>query len=356
MFNSTHSIHNLHNGYQHPVKANAVSTQQQQQPHQARKSGGSRRITKRPRTILNAVQRYDFREAFKLSQKPCRKVREHLASKTGLSVRVVQVWFQNERAKVKKMHRRSQQQHQQHLSGKKPKKSGKLINGRRTGGKKALKSSADHNEGEEIDDDDDDEEDEEDEEDSDVDDESDAETDEIDEEEDDIDDKNEDENDLSLEHDLSGDKLASNEDQKQNILLTQKSTATMVKKIFGPDSYASFEMLADPSNDLGEQLMENQPHLRQSGHMHRHSYAGEFSHNNHAQLINSYHQAQSNGGILTMLSNNNSGMQQQQLHPPPQFQQQYGIFSNDHQNPIDRLYSMQNIYFCSATAAPTTSS
>jgi hypothetical protein len=68
-----------------------------------RKSNTNRRITKRPRTILNAVQRYDFREAFKQSPKPCRKVREHLASKTGLTVRVVQVWFQNERAKVKKM-------------------------------------------------------------------------------------------------------------------------------------------------------------------------------------------------------------------------------------------------------------
>lgn len=73
------------------------------------KKSGSRRVTKRPRTILNAAQRYDFREAFKQSQKPCRKVREHLADKTGLSVRVVQVWFQNERAKMKKMQRRQQQ-------------------------------------------------------------------------------------------------------------------------------------------------------------------------------------------------------------------------------------------------------
>lgn len=64
------------------------------------RKSSSRRVTKRPRTILNASQRCDFREAFRLSQKPCRKVREHLADKTGLSVRVVQVWFQNERAKV----------------------------------------------------------------------------------------------------------------------------------------------------------------------------------------------------------------------------------------------------------------
>jgi hypothetical protein len=41
-----------------------------------------------------------------MSPKPCRKVREQLASETGLSVRVVQVWFQNERAKMKKLHRR----------------------------------------------------------------------------------------------------------------------------------------------------------------------------------------------------------------------------------------------------------
>ena len=84
-------------------------------------------MTKRPRTILNAVQRYDFREAFKLSQKPCRKVREHLASRTGLSVRVVQVWFQNERAKVKKIQRRSVLAQQQVGGTKKIKKNGMFL-------------------------------------------------------------------------------------------------------------------------------------------------------------------------------------------------------------------------------------
>jgi hypothetical protein len=70
---------------------------------------GNRRATKRPRTILTSSQRRKFRDAFLVSPKPCRKVREQLGSETGLSVRVVQVWFQNERAKMKKLQRRQQQ-------------------------------------------------------------------------------------------------------------------------------------------------------------------------------------------------------------------------------------------------------
>ncbi|CAD6189116.1 unnamed protein product [Caenorhabditis auriculariae] len=66
----------------------------------------SRKTPKRPRTILNAQQRRQFKSAFEKSAKPCRKVREQLAKETGLSVRVVQVWFQNQRAKMKKMNRK----------------------------------------------------------------------------------------------------------------------------------------------------------------------------------------------------------------------------------------------------------
>lgn len=65
-----------------------------------------RRGPKRPRTILTAAQRRQFKASFEISPKPCRKVRESLAKETGLSVRVVQVWFQNQRAKMKKMQRR----------------------------------------------------------------------------------------------------------------------------------------------------------------------------------------------------------------------------------------------------------
>ncbi|XP_049908672.1 LIM homeobox transcription factor 1-beta-like [Epinephelus moara] len=69
---------------------------------------------KRPRTILTTQQRRAFKASFEVSSKPCRKVRETLATETGLSVRVVQVWFQNQRAKIKKLARRQQQQQEQH--------------------------------------------------------------------------------------------------------------------------------------------------------------------------------------------------------------------------------------------------
>jgi len=72
-----------------------------------------RRGPKRPRTILTTAQRRAFKASFETSPKPCRKVREHLAKETGLSVRIVQVWFQNQRAKLKKIQRKQQQLQQQ---------------------------------------------------------------------------------------------------------------------------------------------------------------------------------------------------------------------------------------------------
>ncbi|KAF5890763.1 LIM homeobox transcription factor 1-alpha-like, partial [Clarias magur] len=74
---------------------------------------GEQKRAKRPRTILTTQQRRAFKASFEVSPKPCRKVRETLAAETGLSVRVVQVWFQNQRAKMKKLARRQQQQQQQ---------------------------------------------------------------------------------------------------------------------------------------------------------------------------------------------------------------------------------------------------
>merc|ERR1719376_819262 len=63
---------------------------------------------KRPRTILTTAQRRKFKSAFQVSQKPTRKARETLAKETGLSPRVVQVWFQNQRAKIKKLARKQE--------------------------------------------------------------------------------------------------------------------------------------------------------------------------------------------------------------------------------------------------------
>ncbi|XP_071509449.1 LIM/homeobox protein LMX-1.2-like [Diadema antillarum] len=70
-------------------------------------SQDGRKGPKRPRTILTTQQRRAFKASFEVSSKPCRKVRETLAKETGLSVRVVQVWFQNQRAKMKKLARKN---------------------------------------------------------------------------------------------------------------------------------------------------------------------------------------------------------------------------------------------------------
>merc|ERR1719273_1262128 len=58
---------------------------------------------KRPRTTITARQMEVLKNAYKTSPKPARHVREQLAQDTGLDMRVVQVWFQNRRAKEKRL-------------------------------------------------------------------------------------------------------------------------------------------------------------------------------------------------------------------------------------------------------------
>merc|ERR1719273_119926 len=58
---------------------------------------------KRPRTTITARQMEVLKNAYKTSPKPARHVREQLAADTGLDMRVVQVWFQNRRAKEKRL-------------------------------------------------------------------------------------------------------------------------------------------------------------------------------------------------------------------------------------------------------------
>ncbi|XP_052231354.1 LIM/homeobox protein Lhx3-like [Dreissena polymorpha] len=59
--------------------------------------------SKRPRTTITAKQLEALKRAYNESPKPARHVREQLSSETGLDMRVVQVWFQNRRAKEKRL-------------------------------------------------------------------------------------------------------------------------------------------------------------------------------------------------------------------------------------------------------------
>ncbi|KAK7504513.1 hypothetical protein BaRGS_00004379, partial [Batillaria attramentaria] len=58
---------------------------------------------KRPRTTITAKQLEALKRAYNESNKPARHVREQLSAETGLDMRVVQVWFQNRRAKEKRL-------------------------------------------------------------------------------------------------------------------------------------------------------------------------------------------------------------------------------------------------------------
>ncbi|CAI5454246.1 unnamed protein product [Caenorhabditis angaria] len=58
---------------------------------------------KRPRTTISAKSLETLKQAYQTSSKPARHIREQLASETGLDMRVVQVWFQNRRAKEKRL-------------------------------------------------------------------------------------------------------------------------------------------------------------------------------------------------------------------------------------------------------------
>ncbi|XP_056460364.1 LIM/homeobox protein Lhx4 [Gadus chalcogrammus] len=69
----------------------------------AKQNDDSEAGAKRPRTTITAKQLETLKSAYKTSPKPARHVREQLSSETGLDMRVVQVWFQNRRAKEKRL-------------------------------------------------------------------------------------------------------------------------------------------------------------------------------------------------------------------------------------------------------------
>lgn len=63
--------------------------------------GGTKR--RGPRTTIKAKQLEVLKTAFNQTPKPTRHIREQLAKETGLSMRVIQVWFQNKRSKERRM-------------------------------------------------------------------------------------------------------------------------------------------------------------------------------------------------------------------------------------------------------------
>nr|XP_026693626.1 LIM/homeobox protein Lhx5 [Ciona intestinalis] len=56
-----------------------------------------------PRTTIKAKQLETLKNAFLSTPKPTRHIREKLAQDTGLSMRVIQVWFQNRRSKERRI-------------------------------------------------------------------------------------------------------------------------------------------------------------------------------------------------------------------------------------------------------------
>eukprot|EP00914_Ancora_sagittata_P002113 GHVO01004817.1.p1 GENE.GHVO01004817.1~~GHVO01004817.1.p1 ORF type:complete len:231 (+),score=36.54 GHVO01004817.1:76-768(+) len=61
----------------------------------------------RPRTVIKDDQLKVLHAAFTANHLPTKKEREDLVERTGLSMRVIQVWFQNKRSKERKMQKES---------------------------------------------------------------------------------------------------------------------------------------------------------------------------------------------------------------------------------------------------------
>jgi len=84
----------------------------------ARSSQKSEQKTTRIRTVLNEKQLHTLRTCYGANPRPDALMKEQLVDMTGLSPRVIRVWFQNKRCKDKKRNiymKQLQQQQQQHL-------------------------------------------------------------------------------------------------------------------------------------------------------------------------------------------------------------------------------------------------
>ncbi len=78
------------------------------------KKGRSDKPTQRIRTVLNEAQLKILKHMYNQNQRPDTVTKEHLVEMTGLSARVIRVWFQNKRCKDKKRQIAIKELHEQH--------------------------------------------------------------------------------------------------------------------------------------------------------------------------------------------------------------------------------------------------
>ena len=95
-----------------PSSADPVTVRQA--PHRNHVHKQSEKTT-RVRTVLNEKQLHTLRTCYNANPRPDALMKEQLVEMTGLSPRVIRVWFQNKRCKDKKksilMKQLQQQQH-----------------------------------------------------------------------------------------------------------------------------------------------------------------------------------------------------------------------------------------------------
>lgn len=78
------------------------SGQQQQQGSSSSGDSGAQHKPTRVRTVLNEKQLHTLRTCYAANPRPDALMKEQLVEMTGLSPRVIRVWFQNKRCKDKK--------------------------------------------------------------------------------------------------------------------------------------------------------------------------------------------------------------------------------------------------------------
>ncbi|XP_076880285.1 insulin gene enhancer protein isl-2b-like [Brachyhypopomus gauderio] len=93
-----HSPEQLHNR-DSPLAADLMSVRQA--PHRNRALKQSEKTT-RVRTVLNEQQLHTLRTCYNANPRPDALMKEQLVEMTGLTARVIRVWFQNKRCKDKK--------------------------------------------------------------------------------------------------------------------------------------------------------------------------------------------------------------------------------------------------------------